>query len=121
MTLGSASDDFGPGAASGDFTTAGFFLKLSDDVPSNITTQLRSDLDLLELDKSGAELFLNEISGGPPSDALAITITGNKFSYISDVSGELERKLSGLPGIVNVGSDISQAWVTLIIPMISIN
>ena len=66
-------------------------------------------MDLLELDKSGAELFLNEISGGPPSDALAITITGNKFSYISDVSGELERKLSGLPGIVNVGSDISQA------------
>ena len=109
VTLGSASDDFGPGAAAGDFTTAGFFLKLADDVPSNIATQLRSDLDLLELDKSGAELFLNEISGGPPSDALAITVTGNKFSYISDVSGELERKLSALPGLVNVGSDISQA------------
>lgn len=109
VTLGSAADDFGPGAAAGDFTRAGFFLKLSEDVPDNIANQIRYDMDLLELEKIGADLFLNEISGGPPSDALEITVTGGKFSYISNVSDELERKLSGLPGLINVGSDVSQA------------
>ena len=109
VTLGSAADDFGPGAAAGDFTRAGFFLKLSEDVPDNIASQIRSDLDLLDLGKIGADLFLNEISEGPPSDALEITVTGGKFSYISNVSDELERQLSGLPGLINVGSDVSQA------------
>ena len=109
VTLGSAADDFGPGAAAGDFTRAGFFLKLSEDVPDNIASQIRSDLDLLELGKIGADLFLNELSEGPPSDALEITVTGGKFSYISNVSDELERQLSGLPGLINVGSDVSQA------------
>ena len=109
VTLGSAADDFGPGAAAGDFSRAGFFLKLSEDVPDNIASQIRSDLDLLELGKIGADLFLNELSEGPPSDALEITVTGGKFSYISNVSDELERQLSGLPGLINVGSDVSQA------------
>ena len=109
VTLGSTSDDFGPGASAGNFHTAGFFLRLSETVPDDIARRIRSHPDLGALEEAGATLTVNEIAGGPPSDALEITITGSNFTSISTASRDLEAALGEIEGIVNVKSDVSVA------------
>ena len=109
VTLGSSSEDFGPGASGGNFHIAGFFLRLSDTVPEDIAQRIRSHPDLGLLEEAGATLTVNEIAGGPPSDELEITITGSNFTSISTASRDLEAALAEIEGIVNVNSDVSEA------------
>ena len=109
VTLGSSSDDFGPGASAGNFHTAGFFLKLSETVPEDIGQRIRSHPGLEALEEAGATLTVNEISGGPPSGDLEITITGSNFTSISTAARDLEAALGEIEEIVNLKSDVSVA------------
>lgn len=109
VTLGSSSDDFGLGTSAGNFHIAGFFLRLSGTVPDDIAERIRSHPDLDVLEEAGATLTVNEIAGGPPSDALEITITGSNFTSISTAARDLEAALAEIEGIVNVKSDVSVA------------
>ena len=109
VTLGSSSDEFGPGASAGNFHIAGFFLRLSETVPKDIARRIRSHPDLDGLEEAWATLTVNEIAGGPPSDALEITITGSNFTSISTAARDLEAALAEIEGIVNVKSDVSIA------------
>ncbi len=109
VTLGSQSDEFGPGAAAGNFHVAGFFLRLSDAVPEDIADRIRNHPGLKDFEESDADLTIQEISGGPPSDQLEITVTGSNFTDISNAARDLEAALFGIEGIVNVNSDVSEA------------
>ena len=109
VTLGSSSEEFGPGASAGNFHIAGFFLRLSETVPEDIAQRIRSHPGLDALEKAGATLTVNEISGGPPSDALEIIITGSNFTSISIAARDLEAALGEIEGIVNLKSDVSIA------------
>ena len=109
VTLGSSSEEFGPGASAGNLHIAGFFLRLSDTVPEDIAQRIRSHPDLGAQEEAGATLTVNEIAGGPPADALEITITGSNFTSISTAARDLEAALGEIEGIVNVNSDVSVA------------
>jgi len=106
VTLGTAATEFGPTAASGGFDIAGFFVRLNlDTVPGDIADQIRGQIP----QSDDLKINIREISGGPPSDALEINVTGNDFGDISRVARELEIRLNNIDGIVNVSSNITDA------------
>ena len=57
----------------------------------------------------GVEYTLRAVSAGPSNDALEITITGANFNDISTVARQLEPQLAELDGIINLGSNVTQA------------
>ncbi|MDA1219510.1 MAG: efflux RND transporter permease subunit [Chloroflexi bacterium] len=104
-TLGSGSDEFGPGAGGGGLHLAGYFTKLSPDVPLDIADRLRAQMPVTD----GVTISVAELSNGPPSGGLAITVFGSNFTDVSAVARELEAKLAAVDGVINVSSDVSDA------------
>ena len=105
-TLGSASDEFGPGVGGGGgLHIAGYFTKLSPDVPLDIADRIRSQI----LVSDEATISVVEISDGPPSGGLEITVFGSNFTEISAVAEELSDKLAAIDGVINVSNDVSEA------------
>ncbi|HZA22880.1 MAG TPA: efflux RND transporter permease subunit, partial [Dehalococcoidia bacterium] len=86
VALGSASEEFGPGAGGAGFHIAGFFVKLAEDVPPDIADRIRAQIQ----GSDDATITVTEISSGPPADPLEVTITGNNFTAITAVARELE-------------------------------
>jgi HAE1 family hydrophobic/amphiphilic exporter-1 len=105
VTLGSVSDEFGPGFAGFGFHVAAFIIALEDDVPSDIGDTIRAQLP----GDDETAITVKEISGGPPTDALEVTVTGANFSDIVAVAKQLETGLRNLDGIINLTSDVSEA------------
>ena len=105
VTIGAASDEFGPRVAGGGFHMAGFFVALEDDVPSDIGETVRARLP----EDNGATFTVKEIENGPPSDELEVNITGSIFSDISVVAKQLQADMADMEGIINLTSDLSEA------------
>jgi hydrophobic/amphiphilic exporter-1 (mainly G- bacteria), HAE1 family len=105
VALGSASQEFGPGAGGAGFHVAGFFVKLAEDVPPDIADRIRAQIQASD----DATITVTELSSGPPADPLEVTVTGNNFTAITAVARELERDLSEVDGVINVSSDVSDA------------
>jgi hydrophobic/amphiphilic exporter-1 (mainly G- bacteria), HAE1 family len=104
-TLGSASQEFGPGAGGAGFHVAGFFVKLAEDVPPDIADRIRAQIQASD----DTTITVTEISSGPPADPLEVTITGGNFTAITAVARELERELAEIDGVINVSSGVSDA------------
>ena len=103
-TIGTGTQDF-TGGGSGGFHLAGIIVTLTDDVPESITEDIRS---LLPSDEE-ATITVAEISGGPPSDQMEITVTGSNFSSISSASKQIQAVVETIDGVINVSSDLSSA------------
>jgi HAE1 family hydrophobic/amphiphilic exporter-1 len=104
-TLGSRSDEFGPGGGGGGLHIAGYFTKLSPEVTPDIADRIRAQMPLSD----DVTISVAEISNGPPGGALEITVYGSNFTDISAVAKELEVKLAAIDGVINVSSDVSDA------------
>lgn len=106
VSLGGSSDQFGPTAVSSGFHKAGFFMRLpKDGIPEDIADIIREDIP----SKKDVVVTVRALSGGPPSEDLEITVVGANFSDITSTSRNLITELRGIPGIVNVSSDISNS------------
>ncbi|HZC03137.1 MAG TPA: efflux RND transporter permease subunit, partial [Gammaproteobacteria bacterium] len=105
VTLGSASQEFGPGAGGGGFHLAGFFVKLAEDVPPDIADRIRSRVP----GNDEVTITVTEITDGPPADPLEVTVTGSNFTSIAAVTRELEAEIAEIESIINVNSDVSDA------------
>ena len=106
VTLGASANEFGPNVASGGFDVAGFFVRLNKDtVPDDIGDRIRARMPVAD----DLSVTLREISGGPPSDALEINVTGSNFTDISAVAQDLEERLGEIEGIINLASSVSEA------------
>lgn len=105
VALGSASQEFGPGAGGGSFHQAGFFVRLAEEVPPDIADRIRARMP----GSDEVTITVTEISAGPPADPLEVTVTGNNFTAIAAVARELEAELAEIDGVINVSSDVSDA------------
>jgi hydrophobic/amphiphilic exporter-1 (mainly G- bacteria), HAE1 family len=105
VALGSASQEFGPGAGGAGFHIAGFFVKLAEDVPEDIADRIRAQIQAGD----DATITVTEFGAGPPAEPLEVTITGNNFTAITAVVRELERELAEIEGVINISSDVSDA------------
>ena len=103
--LGGGTNEFGSAAGGGGMHRAGFFIRLSEDVPADITEQIRSLLP----GGGDVKITVSEISNGPPAGGLEINIIGKNFTDITAVSRRLEAELSRIDGIINLKSDVSEA------------
>ncbi len=104
-TIGAGTQDFTGGGGSGGFHLAGVIVTLTEDVPETITEDIRN---LLPGDEE-ATITVTEISGGPPSDQLEITVTGSNFSSIASASKQVQAVVASIEGVINVSSDVSSA------------
>ena len=105
VTLGGASDEFGPSAAGGGFHAAGFIVALEDGVPSDVSDLIRERLP----EKGETAITVKEFSDGPPTDELEVIITGSNFTDIAAVAEQLQSELGDLDGIINLTSDLNDA------------
>ena len=102
-TLGSTSQDFGPGLGETGFDVAGFFIALSDSVPQGFDEQLRAELPQKE--DVDVQLFVD--SAGPPQAGIEIAVTGNDFSRVRHVAQDLVDQIAPLDGVVNLKTNLS--------------
>ncbi len=105
VTVGSASNQFGPGASGGAAHLASIFVLLADDVPLDIAGRIRAVMPTAP----GLSVTVAEISNGPPTDALEITVVGSNFTAVSATAKELEASLKEVEGVINVKSDVTDA------------
>ena len=105
VTLGAASDEFGPSSAGGGFHRAGFIVAMETEVPSDIADTIRAQLP----GDDETTITVKEIENGPPTDELEVNITGSNFTAIASVSKQLESDLRSLDGIINLSSDVNEA------------
>ena len=106
-TVGNPDNAFVPGAGSGVGGTsrANIFVRVTEFAPENITERLRAEL-------TGAgqrKIAVTDIGEGPPTSGLEVSITGSDYEAISDVASRLAAEFSGINGIVNVSSNVTQS------------
>ena len=104
-TMGATTKDFTGGGGAGGFHLAGVIVTLTEDVPRSITEDIRK---LLPGDEE-TTITVTEVSGGPPSDQLEITITGSNFSSISSASKQVVAAVKTIGGVINVSSDVTSS------------
>ena len=102
-TLGSTSQDFGPGLGETGFDVAGFFIALSDSAPPDLDEQLRAELP----QKKGVDVQLFVDSAGPPQAGIEIAVTGSDFSRVRQVAQDLVDRIEPLDGVVNLKTNFS--------------
>ena len=76
--------ELGFGGEPGGLNQASFLAYLPEDAPDDIASVLRR-----ELDKPGRRLSINELSSGPPTTGIEISVTGPNYDDIASVSGKL--------------------------------
>ena len=103
-TVGSPSASFGA-SVPGGFNQSNTFVRLKEDAPEDIIATLRERLEGVE----GRTINITEVSNGPPTAGLDISITGNDYEDISSVARELTGKLETVEGLENVTSNVSEA------------
>ncbi len=104
-TLFATSDDFGGQSETGGANIAGIIVTLEEHVPPNVEGLVRDAIPVV----GEAEITVAAVEEGPPTDALEVTVTGSNYSDISAYAKRLEAEISGMEGIVNLTSDISEA------------
>ena len=103
-TVGSPSASFGANVPGG-FNQSNTFVQLSEDAPEDIIASLRDRLEGVE----GRTINITEVSNGPPTAGLDISVTGNDYGDISSVTLDLMGELETLEGVENVTSNVSDA------------
>ena len=104
MTIGSSGFEFGPGAGggSGGYNTASIFVRLTDDADVEDAANLLQE-GLKGPDRS---VSVSQVQGGgPQSNALELTLTGEDYSLVSTTAGRIVKALQEMNGLENVGSD----------------
>ena len=101
-TVGQTDIRFG-GAPSGQ-NNASILVNLPAGAPEDIASTLRE-----ELARPDRQVQITEISAGPPTTGIEISVTGPNYDDIALVSGQLVDSLSTIEGVVNLESDIAQA------------
>ena len=104
-SIGGLSDQFGSQSLGGAFHQAGIFVKLPEDAPLDIADRIRGAMPV----KEDVTISVTELTDGPPSEALEITVTGNKFSDITDATRSIMETMEQLDGIINLSSSLSDA------------
>ena len=102
-TLGSTSQDFGPGLGESGYDVAGFFIALSESAPADFDEQLRADLP----QKDGVDVQLFVDAAGPPQAGIEIAVTGSDYSRVRIVSQGLVDRIQPLEGVVNLKTNLS--------------
>lgn len=71
-----------------------------------IIAQIRKNMPLFP----GAEVRVKEFQEGPPSGApVSIEVSGDDFDELSRISGEIQRKIKNVPGLVDIQDNIEDA------------
>ncbi len=96
--------NLGSGGAPGSFNQASMLVVVAQDAPDDFSGSLRE-----ELEGPGRLVRINEVSEGPPSGGVEISISGPDYEDISRVSQELVSSLSSVEGVVNLESNVAQA------------
>ena len=102
-SIGRLANEFGVETAGGGAHQAGFFAKLTPDVPEDIADRVRAALPV----KRDVELAVEAQTGGPAGDPLEIKITGNRFEDISMAARDIVREVAKIDGVINVESDLA--------------
>ncbi|MCH7801824.1 MAG: efflux RND transporter permease subunit, partial [Chloroflexi bacterium] len=112
-TIGSPTNAFGPGSGAGvgGSGRASILVLLTEDAPENIAERLRSELG----GNDGRRVNITEISGGPPTSGLEVSITGSNYSAVSGVANLLTAEFAQIDGIVNVSSNVAESRDEIII------
>ena len=103
-TLGSPSAAFGA-SVPGGFNQSNTFVSLKEDAPEDVIASWRDALEGVE----GRSINITEVSNGPPSAGLEVSVTGNDYSDISSVTLQLMSSLETVEGVENVTSNVSEA------------
>ncbi len=103
-TVGSPAASFGA-SVPGGFNQSTTFVRLREDAPEDIIATFRDSLDGVE----GRSINITEISNGPPTAGLEVSVTGNDYADISDVTLRLMDELETVSGVANVTSNVSEA------------
>ena len=105
-TVGNPQDAFLPGGGFGvgGASRANVFVRITEDAPEDLTEKLRAELAV----GSHRKIAVNEISEGPPTSGLEVSVAGSDYQAISDVAGRLAAEFSLIDGIVNVSSDVTE-------------
>lgn len=101
-TIGATNLAFG--GEPGGLNQASILVNLSEEAPEDLAHILRD-----ELDKTGRTLRISELSSGPPSGGVQISITGSNYDSITAVSEELKAALGDIEGVENLESNTTQA------------
>ena len=101
-TIGATDLQFGGGP--GGFNQASLLVNLPAGSPEDIANTLREDLA-----KPGRLVGITEISQGPPSSGVDISVTGPNYDDITLASQQLIESLSSIDGVVNLESNVAQA------------
>ena len=104
-TMGSTSQDFGPGIGESGFDVAGFFLALSDDVPEGFADELREALP----DKENVDIQIFVDEAGPPQSGIEIAVTGSNFNQVQSAANTLLERIGPLDGVVNLKTNVSDS------------
>ena len=104
-TLGSSSEEFIGTDQSAGFHRSAFFVRLSDTITPATLARMHADMPEIE----GGTIRVTEITDGPPSDELEITVIGSNFTGVSAVTRELVDRLEQIEGVTNVQDDLSVA------------
>ena len=103
VTLGSTSQDFGPGVGETGFDVAGFFIALSDMAPPDLADRLRAELP----QKEDVEVQLFVDSAGPPQAGVEIAVTGNNYVRVQAAASDLVESIKTTDGVVNLKTNVS--------------
>ena len=108
VTIGAPAGRFNAPLANGNSgpNIAGFFVRLSDEAPKGFGEEVRSQLGLE--DDIQVTVAEDQI-GNPPTDDMELIITGKDFTAVSAVARELETRLAGLEGVINLTNNVSDA------------
>ena len=104
-TMGASGDIFGPGGGTGGLNTAAMVIALEEDPPEGITERVRGMFP----GNDEVDISVVEVTNGPPSGGLELTVTGSNFSDITAATRDLEEAVKQIEGLVNVASDLSEA------------
>ncbi len=96
--------NLGSGGIPGSFNQASMLIALTPDAPENSASTLRQDLS-----GTGNLVQVTEISDGPPTSGVEISISGPDYDDITRISQELVASLAEVDGVVNLRSDVAQA------------
>ena len=96
--------DLASGGGPAGFNQARIVVVLRSDAPDDIAEVLRE-----ELKKPGRQVRVNEISDGPPTGGVDISVTGPNYDDIRAVAQELMTSLAVVEGVINLESDVVQA------------
>ena len=103
-TVGSPSASFGA-SVPGGFNQSNTFVRIKEDAPEDIIASWRDALEGVE----GRTINVIEVSNGPPSAGLEVSVTGSDYADISAVTLELMAELETVEGVENVTSNVSEA------------